>query len=132
MILGLIGKMLPAVTGKAGKLGLIVTLISCLTGFYMWDRSNTYQAGYNEAALQYQIQMSAKVMEELTLAKQSWQVEADKAIAAAKADRLVETVVRTVYRDVYRTDFICKDIGENALELLNRVYDQEAPNVTTN
>tara|TARA_R110000803_G_scaffold13482_9_gene37944 strand:- start:22650 stop:23045 length:396 start_codon:yes stop_codon:yes gene_type:complete len=131
-MIGWIGKIFGMFSGIPAKLGLIVTLVTTVTTFAVWGYNNVYESGYNEAALQYETQMAKKVSEELNKAKTTWQVEAEKAIAAAKAEREVVEVTKTVYRDVYKTKFVCKDLGENALELLNRAFNDEVDDDKTN
>jgi len=108
-----------------GKMIAIAALVASLTGFVVWGYNSIYSAGYNEASLEYQVMLSEKLSEEISKAQAQWEIETKKAIALVKRDQVVIEKVKTVYKDVYRTDYTCDDIGENALELLNRVFTEE-------
>lgn len=108
-----------------GKFIAVATIVTALISFSMWGYNNIYDAGYNEAALKYEVALSEKVVEEVQKAKSQWKVESDKALQVAKKDRIVVEKVKTIYKDVYKTEYVCEDIGSNALELLNRVFDEE-------
>ncbi len=107
-------------TGLPSKLIALGTILTVLISFTYWGYDKIYTAGYNEAALEYQTEMVSKVKEEVDKAKLLWKDEHDKIISNLKREKQVEIVTKEVYRDVYHTEYVCEDIGKNALELLNR------------
>ena len=124
-MLGILSKFLPFLSSGPGKMIWITTLLTTLTSFCVWGYNSIYEAGYNEASLLYKTEMVRKIEEELDKARTNWEIETDKAIALAKTEREVVEKVKTVYVDVYKTEYLCEDVGDNALELLNRVFDND-------
>lgn len=124
-MLNLISKVFGIFSSGPGKIVAIAIITTSLVGFIMWGYNSIYSAGYNEAALEYEVKLSEKLVEEITKAQTKWQIETDKAIALVKKDQVVIEKVKTVYKDVYKTEYECEDVGQNALELLNRVFTEE-------
>lgn len=121
----MLSKIFSFFSGGYGKVILILSLVSTLTAFVMWGHSVVYSSGYTDASLVYEKAMSEQVILELDKAKIQWQIDTDKAVALADKDKEVIERVKTVYRDVYKTEYKCNDIGDNALELLNRVFEEK-------
>lgn len=127
-----ISKIVGFASSGPAKLIIIAGVITALTAFRMWDYANIYEAGFNEAALEFRSELSDQLAEEVAKARAEWKIESDRALALVEKERVVVEKTKTIYRDVYKTEYSCKDIGVNALELLNRsltapikeVYDE--------
>lgn len=124
-MLNLINTIKGFMTSGPGKFIAIASIVATLSSFCIWGYNQIYDAGYNEASLKYQKAYAEKLTEEINTAKEQWKIESDKALELAKAEKEVVEKVKTIYKDVYKVKYVCDDIGESAVELLNRVFEED-------
>ena len=95
---------------------ILTTLIGALTATY----HAVYDAGYTKASQEALQGQASVVKTALREARESWATEARATEIVIQKETQIVEVVKTVYKDVYKTKYVCKDVGSNVIELLNR------------
>ena len=84
-----------------------------------------HNSGYEKAKLEYSQALSEELTATLNKARAEWQIEAKKAVEAAREERKVVTRTIEVIKEVNNANLECDDVGNDALRLFNIPINKE-------